>query len=111
MGMYLMRQIGRDGNYHSDLSDFMVFLDWKELPGTGRCPTALSPHHPRRRRARLVAFVFGLLRLRSRIKGVYFSITQALTLRRHAAVLPQRNRLWRQQRLYRFQAHPQPIAT
>ena len=29
MGMYLMRQIGRDGNYKSDLPDFMVFLDWK----------------------------------------------------------------------------------
>ena len=27
MGMYLMRQIGRDGNYQSDLPDFMVFLD------------------------------------------------------------------------------------
>src|SRR5262249_54695687 len=32
MGMYLMRQIGRDGNYASDLPDFMVFLDWKALP-------------------------------------------------------------------------------
>ena len=32
MGMYLMRQIGRDGNYKSELPDFMVFLDWKELP-------------------------------------------------------------------------------
>jgi hypothetical protein len=32
MGMYLMRQIGRDGNYKSDLPDFMVFLDLKELP-------------------------------------------------------------------------------
>ena len=32
MGMYLMRQIGRDGNYQSDLPDFMVFLDWKQLP-------------------------------------------------------------------------------
>jgi ABC-type branched-subunit amino acid transport system permease subunit len=32
MGMYLMRQIGRDGNYQSDLPDFMVFLDWKALP-------------------------------------------------------------------------------
>src|SRR5271154_2747425 len=32
MGMYLMRQIGRDGNYRSDLPDFMVFLDWKTLP-------------------------------------------------------------------------------
>jgi urea transport system permease protein len=35
MGMYLMRQIGRDGNYKSDLPDFMVFLDWKSCPGTG----------------------------------------------------------------------------
>ena len=32
MGMYLMRQIGTDGNYKSDLPDFMVFLDWKTLP-------------------------------------------------------------------------------
>ena len=32
MGMYLMRQIGTDGNYKSELPDFMVFLDWKELP-------------------------------------------------------------------------------
>ena len=32
MGMYLMRQIGVDGNYKSELPDFMVFLDWKELP-------------------------------------------------------------------------------
>ena len=32
MGMYLMRQIGADGNYKSKLPDFMVFLDWKELP-------------------------------------------------------------------------------
>ena len=31
-GMYLMRQIGRDGSYRSDLPDFMVFLDWKALP-------------------------------------------------------------------------------
>src|SRR5690606_31595638 len=29
MGMYLMRQIGLDGNYKSQLPDFMVFLDWK----------------------------------------------------------------------------------
>ena len=32
MGMYLMRSIGREGVYKSDLPDFMVFLDWKELP-------------------------------------------------------------------------------
>ncbi len=34
-GMYLMRAIGRDGVSKSDLPDFMVFLDWKEYPGTG----------------------------------------------------------------------------
>jgi urea transport system permease protein len=28
MGMYLMRQIGRDGQYRMDMPDFMVFLDW-----------------------------------------------------------------------------------
>ena len=32
MGMYLMRAIGTEGNYRSSLPDFMVFLDWKELP-------------------------------------------------------------------------------
>ena len=32
MGMYLMRQIGREGQYQADLPDFMVFLDWKALP-------------------------------------------------------------------------------
>ena len=31
MGMYLMRQIGLEGNYKSELPDFMVFLDWKVL--------------------------------------------------------------------------------
>jgi ABC-type branched-subunit amino acid transport system permease subunit len=31
-GMYLMRAIGRDGVYQSDLPDFMVFLDWKTYP-------------------------------------------------------------------------------
>src|SRR5512139_3617322 len=31
-GMYLMRQIGRDGVYQNELPDFMVFLDWKALP-------------------------------------------------------------------------------
>ena len=81
MGMYLMRQIGRDGNYKSDLPDFMVFLDWKELPWHW----ALSDSFV----ATLilvvvvpgvVAFVFGYFAFRSRIKGVYFSIiTQALT--------------------------------
>ncbi len=81
MGMYLMRQIGRDGNYKSDLPDFMVFLDWKELPWHWTFSDSfvatlflivLVPG--------LVAFVFGYFAFRSRIKGVYFSIiTQAMT--------------------------------
>ncbi len=80
-GMYLMRQIGRDGSYQSDLPDFMVFLDWKELPwywaGSDSFLWALllAIALPG-----LVAFVFGFFAFRSRIKGVYFSIiTQALT--------------------------------
>ncbi|MDE2604496.1 MAG: urea ABC transporter permease subunit UrtC [Burkholderiales bacterium] len=86
MGMYLMRQIGRDGNYHSDLPDFMVFLDWKALPwhwalsGSFAATLFLVVAVPA-----LVAFVFGYFAFRSRIKGVYFSIiTQALT---YAAML------------------------
>jgi urea transport system permease protein len=80
-GMYLMRQIGRDGSYQSDLPDFMVFLDWKELPwywtGSDSFLWALflAIALPG-----LVAFIFGFFAFRSRIKGVYFSIiTQALT--------------------------------
>ena len=81
MGMYLMRQIGRDGNYKSDLPDFMVFLDWKTLPWHWALSDSfiaqmllvvLVPG--------LLAFVFGFFAFRSRIKGVYFSIiTQAMT--------------------------------
>ena len=81
MGMYLMRQIGRDGNYQSDLPDFMVFLDWKTLPWHWALSDSfiaqmllvvLVPG--------LLAFVFGFFAFRSRIKGVYFSIiTQAVT--------------------------------
>ncbi|MBF0097224.1 MAG: urea ABC transporter permease subunit UrtC [Magnetococcales bacterium] len=80
-GMYLMRAIGRDGVYHADLPDFMVFLNWKELPwywaGSDHfwfsfLLVLLLPG--------LLAFVFGYFAFRSRIKGVYFSIiTQALT--------------------------------
>ena len=86
MGMYLMRQIGRDGNYRSDLPDFMVFLDWKELPwhwalsDSFIATLVLVVAVPG-----LVAFVFGYFAFRSRIKGVYFSIiTQAMT---YAAML------------------------
>ena len=81
MGMYLMRSIGREGVYQSDLPDFMVFLDWKELPwywfGSQHFLQAclfvvLAPG--------LLALVFGWFAFRSRIRGVYFSIiTQALT--------------------------------
>jgi len=81
MGMYLMRQIGRDGNYKSDLPDFMVFLDWKALPwhwafsDSFAATLFLIVAVPG-----LVAFVFGFFAFRSRIKGVYFSIiTQAMT--------------------------------
>jgi len=81
MGMYLMRQIGRDGNYKSDLPDFMVFLDWKTLPwhwtfsGSFVMTLILIVAVPG-----LIAFVFGFFAFRSRIKGVYFSIiTQAMT--------------------------------
>ena len=81
MGMYLMRQIGRDGQYKSDMPDFMVFLNWKEFPWHWALSDSfigqmllvlLVPG--------LLAFVFGFFAFRSRIKGVYFSIiTQALT--------------------------------
>ena len=81
MGMYLMRQIGRDGNYRSNLPDFMVFLDWKTLPwhwalsDSFIATLALVVLLPG-----LLAFVFGFFAFRSRIKGVYFSIiTQAMT--------------------------------
>jgi urea transport system permease protein len=86
MGMYLMRSMAGEGVYRSALPDFMVFLDWKELPwywrGFDSFPFAavmllLVPA--------LLALVFGWLTFRSRIKGVYLSIvTQALT---YAAML------------------------
>ncbi len=82
MGMYLMRQIGSRGVYaHPVLPDFMVFLNWKELPwywwGFDMFPFAalmvlLAPG--------ILAFVFGWFAFRSRVTGVYLSIiTQMLT--------------------------------
>ncbi|WP_082880368.1 MULTISPECIES: urea ABC transporter permease subunit UrtC [unclassified Oleiphilus] len=82
MGMYLMRQIGDRGVYgHPELPDFMVFLNWQELPWFWQgmdqfwfamIMVALVPG--------LLAFVFGWLAFRSRVTGVYLSImTQALT--------------------------------
>jgi urea transport system permease protein len=81
MGMYLMRSIGKEGVYRSELPDFMVFLDWKELPwywhgfdnfAFAMAMVVIVPG--------VLAFIFGFFAFRSRIKGVYFSIiTQALT--------------------------------
>lgn len=82
MGMYLMRQIGTRGVYgNAELPDFMVFLNWKELPwfwhgfnhfGYAMLMVVLVPG--------LLALVFGWLAFRSRVTGVYLSIiTQALT--------------------------------
>jgi urea transport system permease protein len=86
MGMYLMRSIGGEGVYRSALPDFMVFLDWKELPWYWRgfqnfgFALVMAMFVPG-----LLAYVFGFLAFRSRIRGVYFSIiTQALT---YAAML------------------------
>src|SRR5688572_10685128 len=82
MGMYLMRQIGTRGVYGDPiLPDFMVFLNWKELPWFwlgfdqlwfALIMIALVPG--------ALAFVFGWLAFRSRVTGVYLSImTQALS--------------------------------
>jgi len=82
MGMYLMRQIGERGVYgNADLPDFMVFLNWTELPwywqgfdhfGIAMLMVVLVPG--------ALAYVFGWLAFRSRVTGVYLSIiTQALT--------------------------------
>src|SRR5204863_1308415 len=82
MGMYLMRQIGTRGVYADPiLPDFMVFLNWKELPvfwyffdhfWYAAIMVLLVPG--------LLAFVFGWFAFRSRVTGVYLSIiTQALT--------------------------------
>lgn len=82
MGMYLMRQIGSRGVYANPiLPDFMVFLNWKELPWYwmgfdmfwfAMVMVILVPG--------LLAFIFGWFAFRSRVTGVYLSIiTQAMT--------------------------------
>src|SRR5471032_796115 len=82
MGMYLMRQIGTRGVYANPiLPDFMVFLNWQELPifwygfnhfAYAALMVLLVPG--------LLAFVFGWFAFRSRVTGVYLSIiTQAMT--------------------------------
>lgn len=82
MGMYLMRQIGDRGVYgNPELPDFMVFLNWTELPwywaGSDNALVMIllvfaGPG--------LLAYIFGTLAFRSRVSGVYLSImTQAMT--------------------------------
>jgi urea transport system permease protein len=82
LGMHLMREIGARGVYaNPDLPDFMVFLNWKELPwywhgfgnfGFAALMVVVVPG--------ILAFVFGWFAFRSRVTGVYLSIiTQALT--------------------------------
>ncbi|TIU84256.1 MAG: urea ABC transporter permease subunit UrtC, partial [Mesorhizobium sp.] len=82
MGMYLMRQIGSRGVYGNPLlPDFMVFLNYKELPWFwfgfdhfwfAAIMVLAVPG--------LLAFVFGWFAFRSRVTGVYLSIiTQAMT--------------------------------
>ena len=80
MGMYLTLQIGTESVYGSELPDFMVWTQVKELPlfwypfksfFGGFLGAILVPV--------LFATLFGFLAFRSRIKGVYFAIiTQAL---------------------------------
>ncbi len=82
MGMYLMRQIGTRGVYaHPVLPDFMVFLNWKELPWYWYgFENAWFAFLMVMAVPGLLAFVFGWFAFRSRVTGVYLSIiTQALT--------------------------------
>ncbi|MBD3815048.1 MAG: urea ABC transporter permease subunit UrtC, partial [Halothiobacillus sp.] len=82
MGMYLMREIGDRGQYgNPNLPDFMVFLNWHELPWYwygfdhfwfAALMVLLVPG--------ILAGLFGWLAFRSKVSGVYFAIiTQALT--------------------------------
>ena len=82
MGMHLMRAIGDRGVYRNPvLPDFMVFLNWKELPwywwgfDNPVFAIAMAAVVPG-----LLGLIFGAFAFRSRITGVYFSIiTQAMT--------------------------------
>src|SRR5262252_2203020 len=82
MGMHLMLEIGAKGVYQNVLPDFMVWNRVTELPLFWKpfysvtftlAAVIIVPG--------VVAFIFGFLTFRSRIRGVYFSIiTQALAL-------------------------------
>ena len=86
--MHLMLMIGNLGQYKADIPDFMVFLEFPaKYPETGGLPPHWIPFKSFWFAAgaviwvpAIVAFIFGWLAFRSRIKGVYFSIlSQALT--------------------------------
>ena len=109
MGMYLMRQIGPRGVYANPiLPDFMVFLNWKELPwfwhGFDHFFFA----------ALMVLVVPGAARLRLRLVRLPLPRHRRLSLDHHpgddlradAGLLPQRHGLRRQQRPHRLQGHP-----
>ena len=109
MGMYLMRQIGTRGVYGNPiLPDFMVFLNWKELPwylvGLSPFPFALL----------MVLLVPGLLALGVRLVRLPLARHRRLSLDHHpgddlrpdAGLFPQRHGVRRQQRPDRFQGHP-----
>ena len=109
MGMYLMRQIGTRGVYaHPVLPDFMVFLNWKELPwywyGFDSFPFAML----------MVAARAGAAGVRVRLARLPQPRHRRLPLDHHAGddlraaagLLPQRHGLRRQQRPHRLQGHP-----
>ena len=109
MGMYLMRQIGTRGVYANPvLPDFMVFLNWQELPvywyGFNWFPYAML----------MVLLVPGAARLRVRLvrlpqprhRRLFLDHHPGADLRADARLLPQRHRLRRQQRPHRLQGHP-----
>jgi len=88
LGMYLMLKIGKLGQYQKEIPDFMVFLEFEtKYAATGGLPSHWIPFKHFWFAAAavvlvpaLVAYIFGFLAFRSRIKGVYFSIlSQALT--------------------------------
>ncbi|HXJ78730.1 MAG TPA: urea ABC transporter permease subunit UrtC [Candidatus Methylomirabilis sp.] len=82
MGMHLMLEIGTQGVYRNVLPDFMVWNRVTELPLFWRpFYSAIFTVLAVLMVPAAVAWLFGYLTFRSRIRGVYFSIiTQALAL-------------------------------
>ena len=106
MGMHMMLTIGKESVYGSDLPDFMVWNQFKELPlfwnpfysfPAAIIGAILVPM--------LFALVFGFFAFRSRIKGVYFAIiTQALALVAWLVFNRNDDEARRHERIDRFQA-------